>query len=237
MNIANKDTFESLKVKFNELNRRYLYKIQECNKLKGEVIKLNSIAPYNDKTPWENCEKLKLQVVATNKGIKRLHKANNKLTNDFNTLSTEVPNLVVGLNKTFREIDEKIQTIKHLRGKIENLKAEVSSWKSISKSLHQPQIPVNPYPKMLSKEAAVIKYDNLLYKIGEILTCPITLERFKNPVLTPSGNTIDEEMMDSLIQRNSLDPFTRLQRCRKITPNYLVKQLMEVHTTFSPKLP
>ena len=76
------------------------------------------------------------------------------------------------------------------------------------------------------------KYTSLLKKLEELLQCPINLELMVEPVLTPSGNTLDKQAMEPLISRKKRDPFTRQGFCKVIKPNYLVKQILEIFHEF-----
>ena len=56
------------------------------------------------------------------------------------------------------------------------------------------------------------KDDHLLLgffnELKELLQCPVTLETFKEPFVSPSGNTIEKKVMKNLIRTRSLDPLT-----------------------------
>ena len=77
------------------------------------------------------------------------------------------------------------------------------------------------------------KFDELLASLKEHLQCPIILETFKNPVLTPSGNTVESSVMENLIKNRKLDPFSRKGTCKEIFPNLLVRQISELYAKFS----
>ena len=72
------------------------------------------------------------------------------------------------------------------------------------------------------------KFTKLMKELKELLTCPITTELMKNPMLTPSGNTVEDKSMIRLIIDGKTDPFTRQGVCKELKSNYLVKQILEV---------
>ena len=51
-----------------------------------------------------------------------------------------------------------------------------------------------------------------LKKMEGLLQCPINMEKIKNPVVLPSGITVDKEVMDRLIDKKHPDPFDRTKK-------------------------
>ena len=60
--------------------------------------------------------------------------------------------------------------------------------------------------------------------IDDLFSCPINLDRIKDPVVLPSGNTVDRKVMEDLIKKGDknggIDPFDRNKRFRAITRNF-----------------
>ena len=69
---------------------------------------------------------------------------------------------------------------------------------------------------------------NLLSDLEELLVCPISLERLRNPVMLPSGETIDESTLDRFAEDSKCDPYTRqfLFDCKIV--NKLAVMLAEI---------
>jgi hypothetical protein len=68
-------------------------------------------------------------------------------------------------------------------------------------------------------------------KLFEATECPISFELMKNPVITPSGHTVDRKAMEELIYRGFRDPFTRNGVWTSIIPNYALTEITK--TVFS----
>lgn len=60
-----------------------------------------------------------------------------------------------------------------------------------------------------------------------LLQCPINMEKIKNPVVLPSGITVDKEVMDRLIDKKHPDPFDRTKKWYKILVNRFVYDFIE----------
>ena len=69
-------------------------------------------------------------------------------------------------------------------------------------------------------------------KLKLLLQCPITLQQYTDPVLSPSGNTIEKSVMENLINTQSTDPFTRIGVWETITPNLVVTQILELYEKY-----
>jgi peptidyl-tRNA hydrolase len=68
-------------------------------------------------------------------------------------------------------------------------------------------------------------------KLFEATECPISFELMKDPVLTPSGHTVDRKAMEELIYRGFRDPFTREGVWTSIIQNYALTEITK--TVFS----
>lgn len=84
-----------------------------------------------------------------------------------------------------------------------------------------------------SKSSEFIKcndksHKSLLSDLEELLVCPISLERLRNPVMLPSGETIDESTLDRFSENDNCDPYTRqsLLDCKVV--NKLAAMLVEI---------
>jgi hypothetical protein len=68
-------------------------------------------------------------------------------------------------------------------------------------------------------------------KLFEATECPISFELIKDPVITPSGHTVDRKAMEELIYRGFRDPFTRKGFWTSIIPNFALTEITK--TVFS----
>ena len=75
--------------------------------------------------------------------------------------------------------------------------------------------------------------DDFLDELKELLQCPIILDIFTNPVMTPSGNTIEESVMSTLIKNKDPDPFSKTGFCKKLIPNMLIKNIIELYNKYA----
>ena len=149
-----------------------------------------------------------------NRQIQSLKQSVNTLKQNQEALQTEIYTLKNTVEKKDRELA--ILTLKH-NSRVNELKELRNNFNKI----------------IVHKSNRIKKFDELLASLKEHLQCPIVLETFKNPVLTPSGNTVESSVMRNLIKNRKLDPFSRKGTCKEIIPNLLVRQISELYAKFS----
>jgi len=76
--------------------------------------------------------------------------------------------------------------------------------------------------------------ETLIAKLEAVLQDPITLERVKNPVILPGGQTVGKEVIDKMREHgNYKDPFTRVYMGRNnLVPNLLARDVLDVIIMF-----
>ena len=157
-----------------------------------------------------------------------LYNANEPLKSEINTLKKEK-------NALKQEINNLKQEMNPLKQKAKNKDTHaILLQKKHKKVLDElKQLKNNSNRFRIQKDSNGEKLDEFLACLNEHLQCPIVLETFKNPVLTPSGNTVEGSVMKTLVQNKALDPFTRNGVCKQIIPNLLVRQISELYVKFS----
>lgn len=68
----------------------------------------------------------------------------------------------------------------------------------------------------------------LVHKVDKELECPILLAPMQTPTITPSGNTVDESIMDDLISSKKADPFDSKSLCDKKIINRLAINIRNI---------
>jgi DNA repair exonuclease SbcCD ATPase subunit len=68
-------------------------------------------------------------------------------------------------------------------------------------------------------------YGGLRTRLTTILECPITAITIKNPMILPSGVTIDSTALSSIAEK---DPFNREMKASDLIPNRIVTEILEV---------
>ncbi|CAI2364018.1 unnamed protein product [Moneuplotes crassus] len=63
------------------------------------------------------------------------------------------------------------------------------------------------------------KHHNFLEALEKLLVCPITMEMIKKPTIIPSGNLVEESVVQRLIKDGKTDPFNRRLRLQKVIPD------------------
>ena len=140
---------------------------------------------------------------------------------EVNALQNKIKNNNAQINKLKQKIKNKDGYTKNLEKKNKKVLNEL---KQLENNWNQVKSRKDPNGK---------KLDKLLTSLEEHLQCPILLETFQNPVLTPSGNTVEGSVMKTLVQNKALDPFTRNGVCKELIPNLLVRQISELVAKFS----
>ena len=51
--------------------------------------------------------------------------------------------------------------------------------------------------------------------------------------MTPSGNTIEESVMSTLIKNKDPDPFSKTGFCKELIPNLLIKNIIELYYKYA----
>lgn len=206
---------------------------------------------------WDNCDTLQSRLNERNQAFgvtsQRLgeaKKANsaletriNELTCSNSKLETEISEKISHIilwEKAFNQLNARIQSLtqanndlrkhnKKLKKTISEQKEEINRLRHDSDNLEDPSCTNSYYsPSLLYQKPLVSSKSSLYSQLSDLLVCPISLEMLKDPVIAPSGNTMERDMMQGLIDRGENDPFTRKGRCAHIIPNYLVKQIIEL---------
>ena len=68
----------------------------------------------------------------------------------------------------------------------------------------------------------------IVHKITKELECPLLLIPMQTPTITPSGNTIDESIMDELISSQGTDPFDNKTPCKEKIINRLAIKIRDI---------
>ena len=74
-----------------------------------------------------------------------------------------------------------------------------------------------------------VQRDSILHKIlsklSELIDCPISMIQIQNPVILPSGVTIDRKAYDNLIGKK--DPYDKTLVVGKVVVNRIFKDIIE----------
>jgi hypothetical protein len=101
---------------------------------------------------------------------------------------------------------------------------------------------MNVYESKLDKvDLSEVQYKDLfetLYdSLQSHLVCPLTLEKIDDPVMLPSGQTVEKAFMQDLISKNKRDPFDRNKLCTTIVQNrfaqYVIDTLSKIDKAIS----
>jgi hypothetical protein len=97
--------------------------------------------------------------------------------------------------------------------------------------------PTPPTPKITEPEPIEIPQeviDRIPQEVLNVITCPITGEIMRNPVVNSVGQTYDKNSIQQWISRgNRTDPNTRQQITTTLIPNFSIKSLIN---TYIPQL-
>ena len=154
-----------------------------------------------------------------------LYNANEPLKSEINTLKKEKNALKQEINNLKQKAKQKT------KNKENNAILLQKKHKKVLDELKQLKNNSNRFK--IQKDPNRKKFDEFLACLKEHLQCPIILETFKNPVMTPSGNTVEGSVMKTLVQNKAFDPFTRNGVCKELIPNLLVRQISELVAKFS----
>ena len=72
-------------------------------------------------------------------------------------------------------------------------------------------------------------FEHFLFSLSEILECPILLEPFQSPTLTPSGHTIEKSVANKLFSDGGVDPITGKGVFKEIKTNWLAVKASNLH--------
>ena len=168
--------------------------------------------------------KLKSEVKVLNKKIKNLNKTNEELSTDLSN-QTAITDLCLEDSNGFRqEIQQHLNEIKMLKS-----------------LLHY----YNPHTSIIDDRYIVIDHhnDDIGYKINycdlicqlkELFECPLSLERLVNPVILPSGKTINESCFNQLV--DSRDPFNKEFVVKHKIHNRFAREVKEIIEASDSKL-
>ena len=117
--------------------------------------------------------------------------------------------------KAMDNISEKIKKREERKQRIKKCKEEIKELEN------NPDIPISKINKK--------RLEFLKEKFYDALTCPISLDIFKEPVIVNSGHTYEKEYIMKIINDTGIDPLTRKPLNKHIViDNYLVNKLNNV---------
>ena len=123
------------------------------------------------------------------------------------------------------EYNMKINKMKAERDKFEEIARK--NWDAHRK-LHQKTID----RKEQSAWAGPSEYEKLfsstLEKFENMLKWPISLDTLEEPMILPSGNTVNKSVMETLIQNYKTDPYDREKRCTQLVSNRFASETAEI---------
>ena len=118
---------------------------------------------------------------------------------------------------------------------ITKLKSERDKFEEIArkncdayKKLHKRTLEI----KNKSDWAGPSEYEKLLAstlkQFESLMQCPISFDDLENPMVLPSGNTVNKGVLQTLIEGRKPDPFDRNKVCRKLIVNRFATETAEI---------
>lgn len=181
---------------------------------------------------------------------------NNNINNDNSNLETRIYNLKNEIEKIKEEKKKLKTKITNLEQNIQKYKKEkielnkdnnkFKQYNNIIKLIkyyinkkYRQEIPSNSILDIFIKEINKKFKENInknqlkkfrcMYvqdKLNENLICPISADRFINPVITPEGQTFDKNKIETSLDRNKINPITK--KPLKINQLVLNKKILEL---------
>lgn len=136
---------------------------------------------------------------------------NQKLTEDYKAYETKYKLLVSEHNKIKEEYESILDKQSKNYFNLTNRNEEI----------------YHNYVKTLQGSETRYKhlYGALRTRLTTILECPITAITIKNPMILPSGVTIDSTALSSIAEK---DPFNREMKASDLIPNRIITEILEV---------
>ena len=127
--------------------------------------------------------------------------------------------IYIGLKKLGLFVEKKvIGKVKDMLERKKRIKTIKNEIEELEKNLNVPKYKINQKRLEFFKE-----------KFHDALTCPISLDLFKDPVIVTSGHTYEREYIANVIHQSGKDPQTRQKlKLDDIASNYLVSQIVNI---------
>ena len=115
------------------------------------------------------------------------------------------------------EVKDRDDTINYLQGYIHNYTIKVQKLENRAVDIRSTRNDVHYFEF----------YDSLLFDIKNLFDCPLSMVDLTKPCILPSGNTIQEDYLDELIKRKSLDPFNKNLRVQQKIVNRFATEVRD----------
>ena len=206
--------------------------------LRVSNFKLNSDKIANDMNNEQNLiitsqyqskiSSLKIELNCMVNEIFELKREIDKLNSKNDELKTVIDELKSKINEQSSLLNKKkIESIEY-ENKIDIFKLEIDYLKDkyADQELNFNELLCNQNHLELKWDVYSEMYSSLIYKINNILDWPITLDRLVNPIILPSGVTIEEYCFDKLI--NKKDPYDKNLIVKNKIYNRIAKNINEI---------
>ena len=247
-----KDKITELNYEILHMTRKLANLMVENMNLRVSNFKLNSDKTANDMNNDQNLiiisqyqskiSSLKIELSCMVNEISELKRKIDKLNNKNDELKTATDELKSKNDELKTVIDElkskineqssllnikKIESIEY-ENKIDIFKLEIDYLKDkyADQELNFNELICNQNHLELKWDIYSEMYSSLIYKINNILDWPITLDRLVNPIILPSGVTIEEYCFDKLI--NKKDPYDKNLIVKNKIYNRIAKNINEI---------
>ena len=77
---------------------------------------------------------------------------------------------------------------------------------------------------------------HMMEKIEDLLNCPILLIPIQKPMILPSGHTVEEVVIQNLIDKRSYDPYDNSKMCEDLIHNRFFNSLKELYESVKEKM-
>ncbi|CAI2374111.1 unnamed protein product [Moneuplotes crassus] len=77
-----------------------------------------------------------------------------------------------------------------------------------------------------------VLFTTLINKLQKSIECPISFTSITSPAVCPSGNTVDEDVFLKLVASNSKDPFKKVGDCKALVVNRYMLQVIAILKEF-----
>ena len=130
--------------------------------------------------------------------------------------------------------------IKDLQGTIKELSEKIKLITNLKKKYNSPVIDPSNEVQSETPVDFVLKEKDLLEHLMEelenLLNCPILLIPIQNPVILPSGHTVEKVVMQNFIEKQSYDPYDNSKIWEHLTHNRFFSCLKELYESINNKM-